>query len=131
MESLSDALRVELIGGSKAEVSEADVALVQAACAIKGLDPASVISIRLTIDDIFLVTEVLGEIRVERSALPVHAEQPPEPLLIRDVPSNTLAALAEAGYTTLGHITGAFDKELLEVDGVGRAMLRRIRAATE
>lgn len=120
--------------------------LVQAACRIKDLDPALVKNVRLTDNDIYLVTEALGEIRVEVSALPagislavefvqppepVHAEQPPEPLLIRDVPSNTLASLVEAGYTTLGHITGAFDKELLEVDGVGRAMLRRIRAATE
>ena len=55
--------------------------VVRAACAIKDLDPALVIGVHLTADDIFLITEALGEIRVERSALsamlPAHAEQPP------------------------------------------------------
>ncbi len=120
--------------------------LVKAACRIKGLDPVLVIDVRITDNDIYLVTEALGEIRVEVSALPagislavelvqppepVHAEQPLEPLFIRDVPSNTLAALVKGGYTTLGHVSQAFDKELLEVEGVGQAMLKRIRAATE
>jgi hypothetical protein len=106
--------------------------LIAAACATKGLDPAQVTGVRLTDSDIFLQTAELGEIRVERSALPAalpaHAEQPPQPLLLRDVPANTLAALVEAGYTTLAAVAGATDEALLGVDGVGRAMLKRIRA---
>jgi len=103
------------------------------ACRVKNLDPALVRGVRLTEADVFLQTADLGEVRVERSALPaslqVEAEQPPQALLIRDVPSNTLAALVSAGYMTLATVAGASDKALLAVDGVGRATLRRIRAA--
>lgn len=113
--------------------------LVRLACATKDLDPALVTDVRLTDTDIFLMTEVLGEIRVERSALPegvpfavelvqppVHAEQEPT-FSLPGVPTNTLAALVEAGYTNLDSIDAARDEALLEVDGVGQAMLKRIR----
>lgn len=56
------------------------------------------------------------------------AEQPPDPLLIRDVPTTTIATLIEAGYTTLAQIAGATDAQLLALDGVGQGMLKRIRA---
>lgn len=68
MKNLSDALRVEVLGTENANAS--DVALVQAACRVVDLDPASVISARFTDDDIYLMTEALSEIRVERSELP-------------------------------------------------------------
>lgn len=112
--------------------------LITAACRTKDLDPALVIDVLITDDDIFLQTEALGDIRVERSALPAlrpavapkaPAAMPPEALLIPSVPSNTLAALVEAGYTTLTAIAEADDEALLAVDGVGEAMLKRIRSA--
>lgn len=103
--------------------------LVRLACATKDLDPVLVTGVRLTDTDVFLMTEIFGEVRVERSALPVlpvHAEQPT--FTLSGVPSNTLAALVEAGYTTLTTMFQASDEELLAVDGVGQAMLKRIRA---
>ncbi|KKM23528.1 hypothetical protein LCGC14_1614260 [marine sediment metagenome] len=68
MENFSDALRVEVLETENANAS--DVALVQAACRVVDLDPASVISARFTDDDIYLMTEDLSEIHVERSELP-------------------------------------------------------------
>jgi len=107
------------------------VAVVQAACATKDLDPALVIGVRLDAYDIFLKTVALGEIRVERSALPALMQGGPEPetFLIPGIPLNTLAALVEAGYTTAHAFDVASDEDLLAVDGVGAAMLKRIRAA--
>lgn len=70
MEKLSDKLWVDLIGVPTKNVSESDVAVIQAACVIKDLDPASVIGARFTDGDIYLMTEALSEIRVERSELP-------------------------------------------------------------
>jgi len=107
---------------------------VAAACATKGIKPDQVTDARLSEGDIFLQT-VIGEIRVEISALPastpVVIEAQPETLHIAGVPSNTLAALVKAGYTTLAKVYNASDEDLLAVDGVGQAMLKRIRDQLE
>lgn len=51
-----------------------------------------------------------------------------EPLKIPSVPSSTIEALVVLGFDTRDKIRQASDQELLAVDGIGAAVLTRIRA---
>ena len=100
--------------------------MVEDACRVKDLDSALVKSVRITKTDVYLVTDD-GEVRVERSALSACQDRVRDELRIPGVPSNTLAVLVEAGYTTLAGVGGASDEALLDLPGVGKATLKRIR----
>jgi len=61
------------------------------ACRVKEIDPTQVVAIEFEADDIILAVRGMGQVRVERSALPAEIEALPDTPEVSATPTTTQA----------------------------------------
>jgi hypothetical protein len=126
--------------------------IVWAACEQRSIPPEALEGFEVTADDVYLQLTSGGVWRVEISSLPADVQglgRPPEtmramgpgpesvtapddhgPTLYLPELSEALhEALIKAGYGSVDELAAASDRELEAVPGIGRATVKRIRAA--